>query len=266
MCGRYGSIKSTAILAERFAAEAVPAAEERPPSWNVAPTQPIRAVLERADRGRLLVALRWGLVPHWAKDPGIGNRLINARAESLGTKAAFRSALARRRCLIPADGFYEWARRDDGTKRGRRVPYWFTRGDGDVLALAGLWETWKDAEGELWRTATIVTTEASADLAAIHDRMPLVLEPQDWEEWLAPEEKDPDDLAHLLAPAPAGTLVRHRVPDLVNRPTEDGPELIEPVPEDAEAPRSGGREPPGRGGSGSPGGGPGRPRPGPRPG
>lgn len=232
MCGRYGSIKSTSVLAERFEAAAVPAAEERPPSWNVAPTQPVRAVVERPDQGRLLVALRWGLVPHWAKDPGIGNRLINARAESAADKPAFRSALSRRRCLLPADGFYEWARIDDGTKRGRRQPYWFTRADGDVMALGGLWETWKDAEGELWRTATILTVDANADVAPIHDRMPLVVEPRDWEEWLDPAEKDPADLAHLLVPAPDGTLVRHAVPELVNKPTADGPELIEPVPEE----------------------------------
>ena len=233
MCGRYGSIVSTSVLAERFGAEPVPEAEERPPSWNVAPTQPVRAVRERPERGRQLVALRWGLVPSWADSLAIGSRLINARAETAPTTRAFRMALARRRCILPADGFYEWARIDDGTKRGARQPHWFTRVDGDVLALAGLWEAWRGAEGELWRTATIVTTAANPDVVAIHDRMPLVLEPAAWDEWLSTDEKEPGQLAHLLVPAPDGTLSHHPVSDDVNKATADGPELIEAVPEKA---------------------------------
>lgn len=229
MCGRYGSVKSTAVLAERFEAQPTEDALERPPSWNVAPTQPVRAVVERPDQGRLLVALRWGLVPHWAKDPSIGSRQINARAETAARRPAYRRALERRRILIPADGFYEWLRIDDGTRRGARQPYWFTRADGDVIALAGLRENWRDAEGNLLRTCTILTTEANADVADIHDRMPVVLESDAWERWLDPAEQDPAEVTHLLVPSPAGTLVRHAVSDLVNRPTADGPELIAPI-------------------------------------
>ena len=236
MCGRYGSIKSTAVLAERFVAVPNEDAEERPPSWNVAPTQPVRAVLERPDQGRLLVVLRWGLVPYWAKDPSIGSRQINARAETLARKPAYRTALTRRRVIIPADGFYEWRRVDNGTKRGARQPFWFTRADGDILALAGLRENWRDAEGNLTRTCTIVTAAANPDVADIHDRMPVVLEPGVWEQWLDPAEKDPAEVTGLLVPPPAGTLVRHAVSDLVNRPEVDGPELVAPVEEKEDAP------------------------------
>jgi putative SOS response-associated peptidase YedK len=243
VCGRYGSIRSTTVLAERFRAEPVPEALEPPPSWNVAPTQPVRAVRERPERGRQLVTLRWGLVPSWADNPSIGSRMINARVESAPRARAFRSALARRRCILPADGFYEWERIENGTKRGARQPHWFVRADGDVLALAGLWEAWRDAGGELWRTATILTTAANADVAGIHDRMPLVLEPGTWDEWLSIEERSPGQLAHLLAPVPDGTLVHHPVSDEVNKATADGPELIEEVAEKEKgrAPSSQGR-------------------------
>ena len=232
MCGRYGSIKSTAVLAERFSAQPTEEAEERPPSWNVAPTQPVRAVLERPDQGRLLVALRWGLVPYWAKDPSIGSRQINARAETLARKPAYRTALVRKRVLIPADGFYEWRRIDNGTKRGARQPFWFTRDDGDVMALAGLRDGWRDAEGNLLRTCTIITAASNRDVADVHDRMPVIIEPDRWDEWLDPAEKDPAELAGLLAPPPDATLKRHAVSDLVNKPAADGPDLIAPVEEE----------------------------------
>lgn len=232
MCGRYGSIQTTAVLAERFAARPTEEAEERPPSWNVAPTQPVRAVLERPDQGRLVVALRWGLVPYWAKDPSIGTRQINARSETAAKKPAYRTAMARKRILIPADGFYEWRRVDNGTKRGGRQPFWFTRTDGDVMALAGLRDGWRDAEGHLLRTCSILTTRSNADVADVHDRMPVVLEPDTWDEWLDPAERDPDEMSALLVASPGGTLLRHRVPDLVNRPAEDGPELIAEIEDD----------------------------------
>jgi len=236
MCGRYGSIQTTAVLAERFAARATEEAEERPPSWNVAPTQPVRAVLERPDQGRLVVALRWGLVPYWAKDPSIGSRQINARSETAARKPAYRTAMARKRILIPADGFYEWRRVDNGTRKGLRQPFWFTRADGDVMALAGLRDGWRDAEGHLLRTCTILTTRSNADVADIHDRMPVVLPPEVWEQWLDPEENEPDEVTGLLVPPPAGTLVRQAVSGQVNRPEVDGPELVAPVEEKEDAP------------------------------
>ena len=231
MCGRYGSIKSTAALAERFIAAPVPEAEDWAPSWNVAPTQDVRGVIERADQGRLLVPLRWGLVPYWAKDPSVGSRQINARSETVATTPAFRNALVRHRCLIPADGFYEWRRIDDGTRKGKRQPFWFSRADGDVLALAGLRETWKDAEGHLLRTCTIVTTASNADVADVHGRMPVLLEPEAWTAWLDPDLRDAEKAQAFLVPSPDGTLVRHPVSELVNRPEIDGPELVEPVEE-----------------------------------
>lgn len=237
VCGRYGSIKSTAALAERFVAAPVSDAEDWPPSWNVAPTQDVRAVIERPDQGRLLVPLRWGLVPYWAKDPSIGSRQINARAETVAKAPAFRNALVRHRCLIPADGFYEWRRIDDGTKRGKRQPFWFTRADGDVMALAGLRETWKNAEGRLLRTCTIVTTASNHDVRDVHDRMPVILEPADWDGWLDPEQRDADAVRSLLVTSPDGTLVRHAVSDRVNRPEQDDAGLVEPVEEiDSSAP------------------------------
>lgn len=229
MCGRFVSAATTAALAERFEVAEVLAAADHPPSWNVAPSAEPRVVLDRPGDPRRLVTLRWGLVPRWAPDPSVGNRLTNARAEGAGRRRAFAPALSQRRCLVPADGFYEWSRVEDGTRRGGRQPWWFRRRDGDVMALGGLWETWRGPDGVLLRTFCLITTAANVDLEGIHDRMPVMVEPEDWDRWLDPRMTEPEQLADLLSPAPYPRLDRHPVSSRVNRADVDGPELIHPV-------------------------------------
>lgn len=203
----------------------VDAAVDRAPSWNVAPTQPVRAVVERPGQGRLVVTLRWGLVPPWAKGLAVGSRMINCRAETAATKAVFRAGLSGRRVLVPADGFYEWRRTPGDGRGGKSQPYWFHRADGDLAAFGGLWGSWRDVAGELVRTFTLVTTEASTDMGDIHHRMPLILEPEQWDEWLGPATGG-RRLGGLMVPAAPGTLAHHPVGATVNRPTEDGPDLV----------------------------------------
>jgi putative SOS response-associated peptidase YedK len=191
---------------------------------------------------RELRVVRWGLVPYWAKDPSIGSRLINARAETVDSKPAFRQAFKRRRCLLPADGYYEWQRPEGATsgkgrggQGGTKQPYYIFRKDGGPLAFAGLYERWRDASlpddherAWLW-TVTIITTSAPDDLGQIHDRMPMVIEPDRWQEWLDPALNDPADLRALLAPAAAGGLTSYPVSTAVNSVRNNGPELIERV-------------------------------------
>jgi putative SOS response-associated peptidase YedK len=215
-------------LAEYFAVEEV-RAEPPGPSWNVAPTDPVPSVLVRRER-RLLGWLRWGLVPSWAKDARGAARSINARSESLASKPAFRSAFARRRCLLPADGFYEWQRLADGT----RQPWLFRRADGAPLAMAGLWEVWRDPsvaehEGELLRTCAVVTTGANTLMAPIHDRMPVLLEARDWAAWLDPATEDLEGLAALLVPADPRVLDCYPVTPRVNSVRENDAGLLEPA-------------------------------------
>lgn len=186
---------------------------------------------------------RWGLVPSWASDPSVGSRMINARAESLAIRPAFRRAFERWRCLVPASGFYEWAKERApavagrtptaggarGAKGGPRQPYYFRRADGAPLALAGLWEVWHDAEGRPLHSCTVITTPASADVARVHHRMPLVLQPSTWDRWLAPEPLESADAAEILAMPAADLLVVERVSSRVNSTTNDGPDLVRPV-------------------------------------
>jgi putative SOS response-associated peptidase YedK len=191
---------------------------------------------------RELRVVRWGLVPFWAKDPSIGSRLINARAETVDSKPAFRRAFTRRRCLLPADGYYEWQARSGVADRpaSGKQPYYICRADGGPLAFAGLYELWRDSalpddhdRAWLW-TATIITTSAPDDLGMIHDRMPMVIEPDRWAAWLDPANNDPAELRTLLAPAVAGGLTSYPVSTAVNSVRHNGPELIEraePVPE-----------------------------------
>jgi putative SOS response-associated peptidase YedK len=234
MCGRYASARDARDLASAFGVddEAVEAsgqdaaAEPLPPSWNVAPTDPVRAVLQRDDR-RLLKVLRWGLVPSWAKDAKGAARLINARRETVASKPAFRAAYARRRCLLPADGYYEWQVVD-----GRKQPWYLTSRDGEPLAMAGLYEVWsprRDAgpAERLW-TCTVITTEAADDTGQIHDRTPLLVPRTEWGRWLDPELEDPGE--HLLVPAVNGSLDAWPVGAAVGNVRNDGPELVQPVP------------------------------------
>lgn len=193
--------------------------------YNIAPSQLIDAVLA-AENGRILSELKWGLVPSWAKDADIGNRMINARAETLAEKPSFRDAFKKRRCLIPASGFYEWRKKGAGAKQ----PFYFYLPDKEVFGFAGLWEEWLDKEsGELLETCTIITTEANDVLKPVHDRMPVILKSQNYEQWLDPKENDTERLQKLLAPYPADEMSAHAVSTSVNIPDTNSPELIEPI-------------------------------------
>ncbi len=228
MCGRYASSRGAHDLAAHFEVEEVPD-EELAPSYNVAPTDPVPVVMERAGR-RLLKVVRWGLVPSWAKDAKGAARLINARSESIADKPAFRAAYQRRRCLVPADGYYEW--KDDG---GRKQPWFLTARDGGPLAMAGLYEVWSPPEGERLWTCTIITTSAPDELGEIHDRTPLLVPPGDWARWLDPEVPDPGE--SLLLPGVPGVLDAWPVSPAVGNVRNDGPELVAPLPEPAQPPQ-----------------------------
>ncbi len=220
MCGRYASSRDARDLASGFEVEEPPE-EALPPSWNVAPTDPVHAVLQRAGSRRLTV-LRWGLVPSWSKDAKGAARLINARQETVTTKPAFRAAYARRRCLLPADGYYEW--QVDGT---RKQPWFLSSADGGPLAMAGLYEVWSPPQGERLWTCTVITTAAADDTGHIHDRTPLVVPRADWARWLDPEVEDPGQ--DLLVPAVTGALAAWPVGAAVGNVRNDGPELVEPL-------------------------------------
>lgn len=245
MCGRVVAARSAAELAEIFDAEEVePAASSIPPRWNVAPLSPLLVVVS-ADAlhapglgrpggngrvGRAVAVARWGLVPPFADDPSFGSRAINARAETLAQRPAFRGALARRRCVVPVDAFYEWTAPAVSTRPPRRrLPYCCRRRDGRPLALAGLWEEWSKA-GEALRTCTIVTTAADAVVGALHDRMPAVLDPTGIERWLGPEPPEPAELRELLKPAPDDLLECYPVDIRVNDARYDDPACCEPLP------------------------------------
>ena len=225
MCGRYASSRNAADLASAFEVEEPPE-ESIPPSWNVAPTDPVWAVLQRPGKQgtapRQLRVLRWGLVPSWAKDAKGAARLINARRETVTEKPAFRAAYARRRCLLPADGYYEW--QTDGT---RKQPWFLTSADDGPLAMAGLYEVWAPPDGERLWTCTVITTEAADDLGHIHDRTPLLVPRQDWDRWLDPTVEDPGD--DLLVPAVAGRLDAWPVSPAVGNVRNNGPQLVEPL-------------------------------------
>jgi len=221
MCGRYASSRSAMDLQVHFEVDERPE-ELLPPSWNVAPTDSTYAVLQRDDR-RLLRAVRWGLVPSWAKDAKMGARMINARRETLTEKPAFRSAYARRRCLVPADGYYEWQRR--GTTR---QPWYLTSRDDGPLAMAGLYEVWRPPAGDPLWTCTVITTDAADDHGEIHDRTPLLVRRGDWGRWLDPSLADPG--GDLLVPGTPGLLAAWPVGRAVGNVRNDGPELVAPVP------------------------------------
>ena len=217
MCGRFASQLPPELLRRAFAALGdIP---NTPPSWNVAPTQAALVVRRHPEtRERRLNALRWGLVPHFTKDLKACKRPINARSETIGSSSMFRGALAARRCLVPADAFYEWKAVPDG-----KQPYAIARTDGAPLAFAGLWEGWRDPAGEVLRTFTIATTAANDDMASLHARMPVILEHDDWPVWLGEEV---GDFAALLRPAPAGTVRLWSVSRAVNSVRNNGPELL----------------------------------------
>ncbi|MEA2538282.1 MAG: hypothetical protein QOF11_2516 [Chloroflexota bacterium] len=222
MCGRFAQQRPTAELAALFEAE--PLLDDPGERFNLAPTDPATVVVERGDR-RALTSYAWGLIPPWETDPRRAARRINARAETVASSGAFRDSFRRRRCIVPADGFYEW-QRDGSTRR----PYFIHRGDGAPLALAGLWSGWRDPETEtVRRTFTIITTGPNRALAGLHDRMPAILEPSAWSLWLDPTTEDVGELHGLLRPAPEEALEIVAVGQLVNNVRNDGPELIRPL-------------------------------------
>ena len=236
MCGRFASTSTTDQLAAYFGAEAPADADEEQDrgDYNVAPTRDVPVVRVREGE-RHLDHLRWGLVPRWAKDLRIGSKMINARGETVATKNSFRSAFSRRRCIVAADGFYEWQRLPSPDaelpKKPLKQPMFIQRADGDPLAFAGLYESWVDAEGlrEI-HTCTIITTSANEMMANIHDRMPVMLAPSNWDDWLDPENQNTEELQRLLVPAPDALLAAHPVSDSVNNVKNNDPSLIERVP------------------------------------
>ncbi|QCQ91401.1 SOS response-associated peptidase [Rhodococcus sp. SGAir0479] len=236
MCGRYASTTTDKELRSLFdVAESVGA--ELPPSYNVAPTQQVRVVLERtprnepeADAERQLRTAKWGLVPAWAKDPKIGSRLVNARSETITEKPSFRNAATKRRCIIPADGYFEWMK----DEAGRKIPF-FLHGDERVLAMAGLYELWPDpAKREddpdrwLW-TTTVLTTRATDTTGHIHDRSPVVLPESFWEHWLDPAIADRDEVQAMVNSVPEPHLHPYEVSTEVNKVDNNHPGLLEPV-------------------------------------
>jgi putative SOS response-associated peptidase YedK len=244
MCGRYASSRKPEALAEEFAIQA-PVAQELKPDWNVAPTKRVYTVVQRRpEEPRSLEVMRWGLVPSWAKDPSIGQRMINARVETITEKPSFKRAFASRRCLLPADGYYEWYVEQNGTAKPKKQPFFIRRADGESLAMAGLYELWRDPskaeeDADAWLvTTTIITTSATDEVGRIHDRMPQTVARENWTQWLSPELRDPQEALQLLSPALlTSRLEAFPVSTDVNAVRNNGPHLIDPVPfEDASEP------------------------------
>jgi len=223
MCGRFTLTVDADSIQTYFPwLEHVPV--QIAPRYNIAPTQPIAAVPN--DGKNAVDHFVWGLIPFWAKDPSIGSKMINARSETLAEKNSFKNPYKRRRCLILADGFYEWTK-VEGQKS--KQPYLIQLEDKSVFAFAGLWEEWNSPEGSQLRSATIITTEPNSMVAKLHNRMPVILHPDDYELWLSTEEQSPDALQHLLTAYPAEEMVAFPVSTAVNSPGNDSPELIQPL-------------------------------------
>jgi putative SOS response-associated peptidase YedK len=220
MCGRFAQRTPAKRLAKEFQVSEMPEIELR---YNIAPTQDILNI-RRTDGGREAALLKWGLVPSWAKDVSIGAKLINARSETITEKPSFREAFKRRRCIIPSDGFYEWQR-----SGGRKQPYFFLMRDEHLFGFAGLWEKWRDADGHVLETCTILTTEANEVLEPVHDRMPVILHPADYELWLGGDARELDLVKELLRPYPGEEMVGYPVSTSINSPHNQGAELIAPL-------------------------------------
>lgn len=219
MCGRF-TITSTDDLVDEFGDLVLPA--ELRPRYNIAPTQPV-PIIANDNRGEVAL-VRWGLIPHWAKDISIGNRMINARSETIASKPAFRAAFARRRCLVLADGFYEWKRQGKA-----KTPYYIRLASRRPFSFAGLWERWKGPDDDEVLSCTIVTGAANDLMAPIHDRMPIVVAPEDRERWLTSEPVTSDAMADILTPPPAEGFEVFEVSRLVNSPKNDSPECVTPA-------------------------------------
>ncbi|MDV2994370.1 MAG: SOS response-associated protein YedK [Chroococcidiopsis sp. SAG 2025] len=221
MCGRFTLSQPAEAIASTFQLSLIP---ELAPRYNIAPTQPVPTILSEGDRRRFQM-LRWGLIPSWAKDASMGAKLINARAETVAEKPAFRSAFRRRRCLVVADGFYEWQ-----LQKSKKQPFYFRLQDGQPFAFAGLWETWQAPDGEKVDSCTLLTTTANSVLRSVHDRMPVILKPEDYNQWLDPQTQEPEQLKSLLQPYSSEAMVAYPVSTKVNNPTNESPECIERQP------------------------------------
>lgn len=222
MCGRFTLLIPGEELAETFALDSTPSVE---PRYNIAPTQPVAVVRHNQDRDRReLVYMHWGLIPFWAKDPSIGSRMINARAETVAEKPAFRAAFKYRRCIIPASGFYEWQKQNGG-----KQPHYIHHKDGSPLAFAGLWEHWQSPDGSELESCTILTTAANEIMGPLHNRMPVILDPADFGDWLHSDGQGQDRLHHLLRPADDELLTAYPVSTFVNRPQNEAPDCIAPL-------------------------------------
>lgn len=223
MCGRYTLSTNAQVLADLFRLEEAPAL---PPRFNIAPTQEVAIVRAEAEPGPWRLSLaHWGLIPSWAKDRGIGARMINARADTAAEKPAFRAAFKARRCLIPADGFFEWQ-----ATGGRKQPQYIRLRDSGPFAFAGLWERWEPAEEDAVESCTILTTDPNEVLRPIHNRMPVILPAAAWPLWLDPAVRERDQLQPLLVPYPADAMIAYPVGLGVNSPRHDDPTCIEPLP------------------------------------
>ena len=224
MCGRFTLTIDPASLQENFGDYSFPATFA--PRFNIAPSQPILAIPnDGAHRADFFV---WGLIPSWAKDPAMGNRMINARAETLAEKPSFRGAFKYKRCLILADGFYEWKAPDSPGSKAK-TPYYIQMEDRQPFAFAGLWDNWDSPDGSTVRSCTIITTEPNELMAKLHNRMPVILKPADYATWLDPAPRTPDGLSPLLLPYPAAEMAAYPVSTLVNSPANDRPELVAPA-------------------------------------
>lgn len=222
MCGRFTLTADPAELADVFGSYEFPT--QFAPRFNIAPSQPILAIPN--DAKNKADFFLWGLIPSWAKDPAIGNKLINARGETAAEKPSFRGGFKYKRCLILADGFYEW-KATAGAKT--KTPYFIHMKDRKPFAFAGLWDVWNSPEGDALRTCTIITTEPNELMSALHNRMPVILDPNDYDAWLDPAPQTPENLTHLIKPFPADAMSAHPVSTLVNKPGNDRPECVLPA-------------------------------------
>jgi putative SOS response-associated peptidase YedK len=220
MCGRFAQRTPAKTLAREYRVDDIPDIE---PRYNIAPAQDILSVRRTGER-REAALIKWGLVPSWAKDTSIGAKLINARSEMITEKPSFREAFKRRRCIIPADGFYEWQRTG-----GKKQPYFFHMRDGHPFGFAGLWEKWRAADGRLLETCAILTTEANETLKPVHDRMPVILHPDGYDLWLDDDLRKLDLVKELLCPYPSSEMLSHPVSTNVNSTNIEGMDLIKPL-------------------------------------
>lgn len=224
MCGRFTLFADFNEIIDRFAIEAAIEEELYEPSYNIAPSHSVLTVINDGTKNRLGF-LRWGLIPAWAKDEKIGYKLINARAETIAEKPSFRDSYKKRRCIVIADSFYEWKRYEDKSKTPMRIKLKTE----NLFAMAGLWERWKSPQGKLVYTCTVITTTPNKLMKNIHDRMPVILKPEDEKVWLNPEITDYQQLNHLLKPLPEELMEAVEVSSLVNSPKNNSPNLIQPI-------------------------------------